>query len=143
MGLQGHCDLVGRCLLGNPENNQRTGGHLYYTSQGEGKTWVMSNLDTLTDPYLLARRARYTIRTRLTCHPLGQRQHCSLLDTLCITSHFKSDNLVIYCTVYCTWSQVHIPYIRFNGLTCGPGFPRMPGNPGEPWIPCKTTRAFL
>lgn len=21
-------------------------------------------------------------------------------------------------------------------LTCGPGFPRMPGNPGGPWTPC-------
>ena len=23
-------------------------------------------------------------------------------------------------------------------LTCGPGFPRIPGNPGAPWMPCPT-----
>lgn len=27
-------------------------------------------------------------------------------------------------------------YIPRQELTCGPGFPRMPGKPGAPWTPC-------
>ena len=43
-----------------------------------------------------------------------------------------------------TGAQICDGKYQTTGLTCGPGFPRGPGNPGEPRIPCeiKTTSVY-
>lgn len=42
---------------------------------------------------------------------------------------------------------MHYVYILTWSLepeqTCGPGFPRIPGNPGGPWLPCQIQRQHI